>query len=678
MDHEPPALAGSEKPRTLRVRDQITLSFFWFALNLQSAALLPIVIQAQITLFVTPGLVGTAQQAVVFGWLTALGAAAALVVQPIVGAISDRTPGRFGRRRPYIVVGTVLMLASVVALGLTRELSFFALGFIIFNIGNNASTAAYQGLLPDRVPESQHGTASGYLGLMTILGSIGSPALAGVLLGATPPGESYEQAVRSGSALFYALTSVVVLIGLIVTVVGIREAPLATLPHIERNPAVGVRRSGRYQRMVSPWLDPWKNQNFTWVVLTRAFVMLGINMFQDFILLYFGGVAHEANFIQQTAALAVLALVGAVVSSLVVGIVSDRVRRVPIVCVATVFMTIATVAFVIAPEKVPLWPLGIFFGLGYGAYASVDWALAVDSLPSLGSAGKDLGIWNIASALPAVLGPLLGLLFISSASLFDLTALGYRVVFGAASFFLLLGAAFVVRVRESRRDRDGGGASDTAETSTDEQSRKRGRRRKRRALRGWRLASRTGAGRAAGFLRFWPVWERITQFFHPVRPIPHAPYNLLLMGWGRYRGRPITLPDGTTVRSGDRVLELHMNNRLLARIPGGLALVRQARGDLAALAAWTLEPGYPTDMRAIYGFSMLSRGAPRLGFMLRDRRITVRVRLERFFLLGLMALYHGHGLERLREGTTFTHYPQEIWMSIAELRRRYGPAGTSA
>jgi hypothetical protein len=238
---------------------------------------------------------------------------------------------------------------------------------------------------------------------------------------------------------------------------------------------------------------------------------------------------------------------------------------------------------------------------------------------------------------------------------------------------MLLGTAFVLKVRERRDDPPPESiAEQVAGGSAVEPPREPAPRRKRRRLGGWRLASRTGAGRAAGFLRFWPFWERLMLTLRPVHQVPGAPYNLFLTRFGRYRGQPITLPDGTTVRSGDRVLELHANNRLLARIPGGLALVRQARGDLTALAAWTQRAEYPREVRAIYGFTMLSRGMPRLGFILRDRPITLRVRLERFFLLGLMALYHGEGLKRLQQGTTFSRYPQEIWMSIAELQRRYG------
>jgi MFS family permease len=135
-----------------------------------------------------------------------------------------------------------------------------------------------------------------------------------------------------------------------------------------------------------------------------------------------------------------------------VGILSDHIRRVPVVCLATVLMALAATTFLVAPDSAPLWPLGILFGLGYGAYTSVDWALGIDALPSLGAAGKDLGLWNIASTLPAVLAPLLGSLVIAGANALGAIALGYRIVFGIAALFLLLGAVFVLKVQETPRD----------------------------------------------------------------------------------------------------------------------------------------------------------------------------------------------------------------------------------
>ena len=456
-----PADISGEATDQLTTRQQLTLSVLWFGLNFQTAALFAVVLPVQILLFVSPGQVGNAQQAVLLGWLSVLGGVVSLFLPPLVGALSDRTVGTLGRRRPYVILGTVIELLGAWILATPHNLGFLLAGLLIFEAGNNVCTAGYQGMLPDLVPEAQRGEASGYMGLMTILGNAASFGLAAVVLGAVSTNtlsSGTMGVIRSGMALYYISSGLVLGLGALITVLWVRETRyesygdvlLGRGRFVSREPVKPAEE--RIHDWFALWLTPWQKRDFTLVFLTRTSVMLGISVFMTFIAYYFASVAQVTNFVQETAALAVLALGGAASSAFLLGIVSDRLRyrlgRVPLVCAATTCMSLAALAFVVFPAGVPLWPMGVLFGVGLGAYFSVDWALAVDVLPSSDNVGKDMGIWSIATTLPAIIAPFVGAVVLSIAGFTGHTALGYRLVFTLAAALLVAGAICILLVRD--------------------------------------------------------------------------------------------------------------------------------------------------------------------------------------------------------------------------------------
>ncbi len=433
-------------PKRLTVRDQLVLSIFWFSLNIQNAALFPIVIPLQILLFVPPGQVGNAQQALLLGWISTLGAVVSLIMPPLFGMLSDNTRGSWGRRRPYIAAGAVLLVLSALLLAVAGRIVIFVLALMINQVGSNAANASYQALLPDLVPREQRGEASGYMGLMTILGSIGSLVLAALLLGQVSLTSTGSDVIRHGATLFYVLTGIALLVGALITVIGVHEIPLMPTASKLLQKKESIRL--RFRRWFgSNWIDPWREYNFRLIFFTRFAVMMGLTLFMTFIEYYFANVAHETNFVQATAVVALLALFGAICSAFLLGIYSDRVRRAPIVCVSTLLMATASFAFVIAPGSFPLWILGILFGVGYGAYTSVDWALAVDAMPQLSTVGKDFALWGSSTNLSSILAPAMGSFIIYLVSFYAATALGYRLVFAVATLFLIYGAIFVLKIR---------------------------------------------------------------------------------------------------------------------------------------------------------------------------------------------------------------------------------------
>ncbi len=439
-------------PQRLTLRGQLVLSHLWFGLNFVSAALLPVVVPTQILLFVAPGQVGNAEQVTILAWVSALGAIIALLIPPVVGLLSDHTHGRLGRRRPYILAGAVVSLIAAPLLIVEMNLVMLVCGLEILLLGTNIITAGYQALIPDLVPGEQRGAASGYMGLMTIIGNVGSLALAAWLFSQVNTQSMGTSVIQRGAVLYYACTIAVLLIGALITAIYVHEKPVSH-KHLPEVDAEGEEiKFQLHTWFLQNWVKPWRERNFSLIFLARFAVMMGLTLFMTFIEYYLANVAHATNFVQATAVIAVLALLGAVASSLILGIFSDYVRRAPLVSVATTCMALAAFTFVIFPGGFPLWPLGVLFGVGYGAYMSVDWALVVDVLPSMKTAGKDLGLWNASSTLPTAIAPLLGSAIIILLGTHGTTALGYRLIFATATFFLILAALGVLLVREQSKN----------------------------------------------------------------------------------------------------------------------------------------------------------------------------------------------------------------------------------
>lgn len=425
---EPIAAISTGARARLSLRNQVTLSALWLGLNFQSSALLPIVVPAQVLLLVDRGSVASSSQALAVSAM-ALGAAViAIVVTPLAGAASDRMKSRFGRRRQLIVAGILFALVGQAGAAATTPLALFVIGLAIVQVGTNAATAAYQGLLPDMVQDSQRGAASGWLGLMTLIGSVGSLAAAGVLLGNVSRGPRLAAEVTHGALLFYVLAALVLAVTTAATVLGVEEKP---------------RTSGPSR----PWIELVRHQPFRVVFAARALVMIGLTLFLTYIEYYFASTNGTTTFVGATVAIALLALFGALLSSLALGIASDRMPRVHIVVAANLAMAAAAWIFVFAPAQFPLAPLGVLFGLGYGAYLSVDWALAIDSLPGGATSARDLGIFTVSINLPSLIAPALGGLVILLADAVGVGSLAYRLVFSLAAISLLLGVVVVRRIR---------------------------------------------------------------------------------------------------------------------------------------------------------------------------------------------------------------------------------------
>ena len=248
----------------------------------------------------------------------------------------------------------------------------------------------------------------------------------------------------------YAVLAITLLVVGIGTFVGLPEIPLTTA-----RPKFSWK-----QHFASLWIDPKKYPDFAWVWITRALVMLGFYTVQPFVVYYLRDVIKAEDPEKVAQYLFLLILIGATISGLVGGYLSDRVGRKKIVYIANSIMAVMTVALVFCNTLPQALAVGVLFGLGYGAYISVDWALGTDVLPNKADAGKDMAVWHISMVLPqSIAAPLAGVflnMFAAPATqgpdgpVYHYTQSGYMVIFSMAAAFLILGAVLLRNVRGAR------------------------------------------------------------------------------------------------------------------------------------------------------------------------------------------------------------------------------------
>jgi MFS family permease len=397
--------------RVLSKVDQLYLSFYWFSLNFHWGALLTVVLPIEVLTRSTE-----TTKALDLGLVAGVGSLIGMVVQPIAGAFSDRCQFSWGKRRPFILGGA--LVNTIGLLWMPRAASLYSLtaAFLLVQLGNNVSGAAYQGYIPDHVPHRQRGTASGYMGLMSMLGTVASFGIAAALV---KPGHTYP---------FYVVLILVLLSGAAIT-----------LWKVPDSPASKYESSSRFS-----WVDSLRNHDFRWLSITRALVMLSQYTMVTFIAYYIRDKIGLPNFVGATLLIAGVALVGSLTSALLAGMLSDRVGRKGIVCFATLAMAGAFLALVASPPWNIILIVGIVFGLGYGAYISVDWALAIDVLPDPRCAARDLGLWGLTTSLPQTIAPLLGGILIFRLGVFGW---GYPAVFLFSALASLAAAGLIWRIR---------------------------------------------------------------------------------------------------------------------------------------------------------------------------------------------------------------------------------------
>ncbi|MFI7607837.1 MFS transporter [Micromonospora sp. NPDC049366] len=355
--------------------------------------------------------------------VTGVGALAAVLANPLAGALSDRTclrvAGReFGRRHVWTAGGALLGALALVLLAEQRTVLGVTLLWVAAQVCFNAMLASLTAAVPDRVPVAQRGGVSGWVGI---------PQALGLVLGAV-----LVTAVVTGNAAGYRAIALAVLVLALPFALLTADDPL---PRAHR-PAFRLRAL-----VASMWISPRRHPDFAWAWFTRFLVQTG-NALGTLYLLYF--LTDGVRVPDPEGSLLVLILLytlGMMLTAVVAGRLSDRSgRRKVFVMTSGLIMAVAATLLAVAPVWSMAVVAALLLGAGYGVYLSVDAALITQVLPRATDRAKDLGVINIANSAPQVLGPALSAPIVVHLG-------GYPTLYAVTAGVTLLGSALVVKIR---------------------------------------------------------------------------------------------------------------------------------------------------------------------------------------------------------------------------------------
>jgi len=363
-----------------------------------------------------------------------------ILVQPTVGSISDYTVSRWGRRKPYIVIGSVLDVVFLVGIATSNTILMLGAFAALLSVSTNIARGPFQGYVPDLVPEQQVGLASAMVGLMQILGNVTGFVLvtAAVLMG------------QIEVAIFVVALVELVTMAAVVLRVGEGQPP---------KPRNG-KSWGTIAREV--WgTDVLKERSYVWLLASRFFFLMGGAVLVNLILTY---LKQTHNLGEDAANSTNLVMLVTIVIANVIAIIpsariSDRIGRKPVIYASCVIGFIGIVLAALAPA-VPLAIVGgALFGASAGTFLAVDWALMTDIIPKA-SSGRYMGLSNVATTSSTVIA------VATAGLLLDTVNINFGLGLGPRAAYLLGGAYYVIAALTLRPvvepPRSGRPATDTA------------------------------------------------------------------------------------------------------------------------------------------------------------------------------------------------------------------------
>ena len=469
--------------RVLRWYDAITINIYWFALNTRSQTLSPLVIPLLVQQFV-----GEASKGSALGNIRLWALMTAVLIQALMGILSDRSTFKLGRRRPFILIGTLGEIIVFVLIGYTASLEgqagyaiLFGL-YILSAIASNTAHAATQGLIPDLVPDSQRGRYSGIKALLElplplvlvslVIGKLVSGGnlwaaltilivvmvICAVLAMLVPeqPQEKVSFALDWSPFLrLLVMTAVftLLIIGMGTFVRWFMQLPLELpLPLWHVAAAIvglsamtvaigaGVLASLR----IGVGKDIQYLPSFKWWVVNRLAFLTASTNIATFLLFFLQERFVELEGEKAAGPAAIIAMfvgVFILLTAVPSGWLADRFGKKPLIAIAGLLGASGIALIILLPSMIAMYIGGSIVGAGIGLFYSANWALGTEIVPRE-QAGRFLGLSNLAGAGAGAIGAYIGGPIADS--------LGYTLIIGIYGFLFLISILALLGVQEKR------------------------------------------------------------------------------------------------------------------------------------------------------------------------------------------------------------------------------------
>lgn len=367
------------------------------------------------------GLLATynASKATSLSLVTSVGVFVTMLIQPIVGMLSDRTRSKWGRRTPFIAGGAVVGGALVALLPIVPNIAFLVIVWSVVQLVVNIAQGPLSATVADRVPEERIGGVSAITGLVAYLAAIGGSVVAGILF------------AQIGLATYFPIALVLIL-SVMAFVLVARDKSSRDI--VTEPLSVGI--------FFKSFVTALRDRDYRWAWISKVFLYIGYGIgtvYAIYMLQSYVTPALSAEEAAQTAPLLMFAgLPGTLVAMVISGRWSDKIgRRKPFVMAAAIIMAASFLVPFAWPTVTGMFVQAIVAGIGLGTFIVVDQALFIDVLPDRNAAGRDLGLSTLGQNLGQAIGPVIAGVVVAISGGF------YGPVWPVA-FALVLAAAFAV------------------------------------------------------------------------------------------------------------------------------------------------------------------------------------------------------------------------------------------